>query len=81
MDYRTTIFNVKELRQELILITLNEVIKALEYKGYNASKQLVGYLTTGDSKYITSYDNARRKIAEYDRNEVLMAIINSYLGK
>ncbi len=81
MDYRTTVFNVKELRQELILITLNEVIKALEFKGYNASKQLVGYLTTGDAKYITSYDHARRKIAEYDRNEVLMAIINSYLGK
>lgn len=81
MDYRTTVFNVKELRQELILITLNEVIKAMEFKGYNSSKQLVGYLTTGDEKYITSYDQARRKIKQYDRNELLLAILNSYLGK
>ncbi len=81
MDYRTTVFNVKELRQELILITLNEVIKAMEFKGYNPSKQLVGYLTTGDEKYITSYDQARRKIKQYDRNEILLAILNSYLGK
>ena len=37
MDNKTTIFNVKELRQELILMTINEVIEALEFKGYNAT--------------------------------------------
>ena len=36
MDNNTTIFNVKELRQELILMTINEVIEAMEFKGYNA---------------------------------------------
>ena len=34
MDNNTTIFNVKELRQELILMTINEVVEALEFKGY-----------------------------------------------
>lgn len=81
MDYRTTIFNVKELRQELILITLNEVIEALEEKGYDAPKQLVGYIVSGDLKYITSHKHARNKIKEYSRSELLMAIINSYLGR
>lgn len=78
---RTSIFNVKELRQELILLNLSEIIEAIEAKGYNATNQLVGYLTTGDVKYITSYQNARKKIKEFDRSEVLMAIINAYLGR
>ena len=81
MDYsKTSIFNVQELRQELILMMLNEVIEALEFKGYNATNQLVGYLLTGDLKYITSFNNSRDKIAEYERSEVLRALINGYLG-
>lgn len=82
MDYnKTSIFNVKELRQELILMTLNEVIEALEFKGYNATNQIVGYLISNDEKYITSFNNARKKLCSYERSEVLMAIINAYLGK
>lgn len=80
MDSNTTIFNVKELRQELILITINEVIEALEFKGYNPTSQLVGYLTTGDLKYITTFNHARAKLSKFNRSEVLMAIINAYLG-
>ena len=81
MDYsKTSIINVQELRQELILMMLNEVIEALEFKGYNATNQLVGYLITGDLKYITTFNNSRKKISEYDRSEILRAIINGYLG-
>lgn len=81
MDYsKTSIFNVQELRQELILMMLNEVIEALEFKGYNATNQLVGYLITGDLKYITTFNNSRKKISKYDRSEILRAIINGYLG-
>ena len=81
MDFsKTSIFNVQELRQELILMMLNEVIEALEFKGYNATNQLVGYLITGDLKYITTFNNSRKKISEYERSEILRAIINGYLG-
>ena len=78
---KTTIFNVNVLRQELIMMTLNEIIYAMEQKGYKATNQLVGYLLTGDLSYITSYDDARRKISKFTREEVLMAIINGYLGR
>ncbi len=81
MNYNTTVFDVKNLRQELILMNLNEVIEALEFKGYNATNQIVGFLTTGDSKYITTFNNARKKLCKFDRNEILMAIINAYLGR
>ena len=78
---KTNIFNVRELRQELILMTINEVIEALEFKGYNPTNQLVGYLITGDIKYITTFNNSRKKISKYDRSEILMAFINAYMGK
>ena len=78
---RTSIFNVAALRQELILITLNEVIESLEKKGYKAENQLVGYLLTGDVAYISSFEGARDKIKSLKREEILLALINSYEGK
>ena len=81
VDNNTTIFNVTELRQELILMTLNEVVKSLENYGYNATNQLVGYILTDDLSYITSKENARKKLSKFSREELLMAILNGYLGR
>lgn len=81
MTDKTSIFNVAALKQELILITLNEVIESLKKKGYNAENQLVGYLLTGDATYISNYESARSKIGNLKREEILLALINSYEGK
>ena len=78
---KTSIFDLKVLRQELIMISINEVIKAIEERGYNPTSQLIWYLLSGDPTYITSYKDARKKIAKFSREEVLMAIINGYLGR
>ncbi len=63
------------------MININEVVKALEEKGYNPTSQLIGYLLSGDASYITNYKEARKKILRFSREEVLMAIINGYLGR
>ncbi|MDE6285322.1 MAG: IreB family regulatory phosphoprotein [Bacilli bacterium] len=81
VDNKTTIFNVQELRQELILMTINEVVEALEFKGYNPTSQLVGFLTTGDEKYITTFNDSRKKLCRFEREEIMMAFVNSYLGR
>lgn len=78
---RTSIFNVAALRQEMILLTLNEIIESLNKKGYKAENQLVGYLMTGDPSYISTYEGAREKIKTLKREEVLLALINNYEGK
>lgn len=78
---RTSIFNVAALRQELILLTLNEIIESLNKKGYKAENQIVGYLMTGDPTYISNYEGAREKIKTLKREEVLLALINNYEGK
>ena len=59
---KTSIFDVSTLKQEMILLILNEVITSLKKKGYNAENQLVGYLLTGDASYISNYENAREKM-------------------
>ena len=64
---KTSVFNVQELRQEMILMILNEVIDSLNKKGYNAENQLVGYLLTGDVTYISNFENAREKIKTLKR--------------
>lgn len=63
------------------MISINEVINAIEERGYNPTSQLIGYLLSGDPTYITSYKEARKKITKFSREEVLMAIINGYLGR
>lgn len=78
---KTSIYNVKELKQELILMDLKEIVSALEEKDYNAVNQISGYLLTGDETYITSHNNARKKISKYKRSEILSAILNGYLDK
>ncbi len=81
MNNKTTIFNVSMLKQELIMMSVNEVASSLEKAGYNPTNQLIGYLLSGDLSYITNYDDARKKISKFTRDEVLMAIINGYFGK
>ena len=81
MSDKTSVFNVNILKQELLMMYLNEIINTLEKNGYNPTNQLVGYLLTGDLSYITSKDDARNKISRYSREELLMTIINGYLGR
>ena len=59
---------------------LVEIYTALQERGYNAIDQIVGYLTSGDPSYITSYNNARNLILKIDRDELLEEILVNYLG-
>ena len=58
---------------------LKEVYAALEEKGYNPIKQLVGYMISGDPAYITSHNNARNIICKVDRDEILEILLKNYL--
>ena len=62
-----------------IATELKEICAALEEKGYRPIDQIVGYLLTGDPSYITSHNNARVRIQQIERNELLEEIVGSYL--
>lgn len=59
--------------------TLCEVYEAMRDKGYNPVNQLVGYIISGDPTYITSYKDARKKMAKIEQDELLEEIINYYI--
>ena len=59
--------------------TIREVCEALKEKGYNPKDQLVGYLLSGDPTYITSHKDARNKLRQYERYELVEALLESYL--
>jgi len=66
----------KEGQMRSILI---EVYNALNEKGYNPINQIVGYILTEDPTYITNHKNARSLIRKIDRDELLNALVRSYI--
>lgn len=62
-----------------VAMTIKEVYKALEEKGYNPVDQLTGYLLSGDPTYITSHADARTKLRRHERYDLIEAMVISYL--
>ncbi len=69
---------VREADMKRILLT---VYDALKEKGYNPVSQIVGYLLSEDPTYITTHNNARSLVRRIDRDELLKAMVRSYLGE
>ena len=59
---------------------LSSVYNSLMVKGYNPINQIVGYILSEDPTYITTYNNARSLIRHIDRDELLQALVKSYLN-
>lgn len=78
---KTNLYNAEEFEDALIKKTIKEVYNSLDERGYNPVNQLVGYFISGDPGYISSYQDARNKITEFDRSKVLITIIKDYLKK
>lgn len=61
--------------------TINYVYEALQEKGYDPINQMIGYILSGDSSYVTSYKDARTVIKKYERDELIEEILKHYLSK
>lgn len=80
MDSNTTIhFDISEINDEVVKSTLRDVLESLEERGYNPINQIVGYIISGDLGYISSYKEARNKIAKIDRTVLVEALLKNYL--
>lgn len=78
---KTNFFNIDEIEDALIKKMLDDVYEALIERGYKPLDQIVGYLISGDPGYISSYNNARGKISEYDRSKILIVVLKGYLNR
>lgn len=80
MNEQTMTFSVHEDKEKELRKTLITVYDALKEKGYNPVNQIVGYILSEDPTYITTYNNARSLIRHIDRDELLQALVKSYLN-
>lgn len=76
---RTMTFSFNNNRDDDIKAILTTVYNALQEKGYNPINQIVVYILSEDPTYITTHNNARSLIRKIDRDELLQALLKSYL--
>ena len=75
----TSLFKLDDIENALVSRTIIDVYNSLESRGYNATRQIIGYLVSGDPGYITSYNNARNQITSIEREKILKNILESYI--
>ena len=80
LDYTTKFEGISEDKMS-VSETLDFVNQALLEKGYDPTNQIIGYLLSGDSSYITGYKNARSMIKKFERDEILEEVIKYYLNR
>lgn len=76
---KTMTFSLGDDKEQEMKQVLTTVYDALREKGYNPINQIVGYLLSEDPTYITTHNNARSLIRRIDRDELLAAMVKSYL--
>ena len=77
---KTMTFSLGDDKEQEMKVVLTTVYDALREKGYNPINQIVGYLLSEDPTYITTHNNARSLICKLDRDELLRALVRSYLN-
>ena len=78
---KTMTFSLGEDKEQEMNQILTTVYDALREKGYNPINQIVGYILSEDPTYITTHNSARSLIRKLDRDELLRALVRSYLNE
>ena len=76
----TIIFDIDKISEKLVYETIKDVYDNLEERGYNPTNQIVGYILSGDLGYISSYKEARKKIASVDRSTLTEVLLKNFLS-
>ena len=79
MTDETVSFYVEKEKNQKTKEILKSVYDALKEKGYNPINQIVGYIISGDLGYISSYKEARNRIAKIDRTTLVEELLKNYL--
>ncbi len=80
MYEQTMTFSVNDDKEAELKKKLTIIYDALKEKGYNPINQIVGYILSEDPTYITTYNNARSLVRHIDRDDLLQALVKSYLS-
>ena len=81
MNNETTVVDTKRIVNEKTKSALISIIDDLEERGYEAIKQIVAYLISGDPGYISSYKECRNRILEFKREDILEVMLVDSINK
>lgn len=79
LSEQKTMMFTRDKNKKVVREIMLEVARSMREKGYNPVDQLAGYLMSGDPTYITSYKDARSKLREVERYELLEELLIAYL--
>lgn len=79
MKDKTMLFQIESKDSKEVQKVLKEVYRSLKERGYNPTDQIVGYLISGDLGYISSYQDARRKMQSLDCSKVVEVLLDNFL--
>jgi uncharacterized protein (UPF0297 family) len=80
-ESETTVIDTKSIIDANMMEEVISISKDLEERGYEPVKQLLGYLTSGDPGYISSYKDCRNRITKYNREDILELMLSKFLNK
>ena len=75
----TQFFSVQKEPELQVKDVIEIVYEALKEKGYNPVNQMVGYIMSGDSSYITRHNDARSKVMKVERDELVEEVLKFYI--
>ncbi len=81
MNDETVVVDTKRIVDEKTKSALISIIEDLEERGYEAIKQIVAYLISGDPGYISSYKECRNRILEFKREDILEVMLVDFINK
>ena len=73
----TKVYSTDEIKEAYLLDELKDIYHILKERGYNPINQIVGYLISGDLGYITSYKDARKRIMQFERINIIEALVKN----
>ncbi len=77
----TTVVDTKTIISENTKKELINICEDLEERGYEAVKQIVAYLISGDPGYISSFKECRNRITKFKREEILELMLTNFINK
>ncbi len=78
---QTMLFHLETNQDKEVHRVLKEVYASLKERGYNPVNQIVGYLISGDLGYISSYQDARRKMQALDRSKIIEVLLTDVIER
>ena len=79
MHEPTITFKAPNERDIEIKKVITTVYNALKEKA-KPTNQIVGYILSEDPTYITTHNNARSLMRQYDRDDLLQAMVRSFIN-